>query len=110
MERPAGAVTDDFSKQHRGLGGSLGRQVIAGDLGATVRVEDADVGVADIAEVLLPVFGVVDAHWEDDPGDTAGQPVETDVDLLVVGAFAGSFAVSLAGQVVAPVDDLTQWA
>ncbi len=84
----------------------MGGQVVTGDLVAVLCVENADVGVADVAETLLPVFGMIDAHREDDPGDAVGQPVKPDVDLFVIPGIASSVALRRAGEVVTPVDDL----
>src|SRR5690606_4596338 len=97
-ELPLGAVAVELAEDHGGLGGRVLRQVVAGDLGAAGLVDDADVGVADLPEVLAAVLRVVDGDREDDLLDIGREGGEVDVDRLVV-------ALALAGAVVTGVDD-----
>ncbi len=97
-ELPLRAVAVELAEDHGGLGGGVLAQVVTGDLGAAGLVDDADVGVADLAEVLRAVLRVVDGDGEDDLVDVGGEARQVDVDRLVV-------ARALARAVVAGVDD-----
>src|ERR1700712_196267 len=83
-ELPLGTAAVQLAEHHGGLGRGVLGEVVAGDLGAAGLVHDADEGVADLAEVLLAVVGVVDRDREDDLVDLRGNGGEVDVDLLVV--------------------------
>ncbi|MGX1253022.1 hypothetical protein RKD48_005533 [Streptomyces ambofaciens] len=73
-----------LAEDHGGLRGGVLAQVVAGDLGLAGLVDDADERVADLAEGLLAVLGVVDRDREDDLLDVGGDRSEIDLDLLVV--------------------------
>src|SRR5690349_19661739 len=87
-----------LAEHHRGLGGRVLGEVEAGELGVVVGVDDADVGVGDLAEALPTRVGVVDADREDDPLDVGRHRRQVHLDDLVV-------ALALAGEVVAGVLD-----
>src|SRR4051812_48459189 len=97
-ELPLRAVAVQLAEDHGRLGGRVLRQVVARDLGAAGLVDDADVGVADLAEVLAAVLRVVDGDREDDLVDVGRERGQVDVDRLVV-------AGALTRAVVARVDD-----
>ena len=61
-ELPLAAVAVELAEDHRRLGGGVLGEVVAGDLAVVGLVDDADEGVAHLAEVLLPGLGVVDAR------------------------------------------------
>ena len=64
LELPVGAVSVELAEHHRGLAAGVLAEVIAGDLGAAGLVDDADERVTDLAEVLPPGLGLVDADRE----------------------------------------------
>ena len=97
-ELPLGAVAVQLAEDHRGLGRGVLGEVVAGELGAAGLVDDADERVADLAEGLLAVLGVVDRDREDDLVDVGRDAGEVDLDLLVV-------ALALTGEVVTGVLD-----
>ncbi len=99
-ELPVGTVAVQLAEDHGGLGGRVLGEVVARELLAAGLVGDADVRVADLAEVLLAGVRVVHRHREDDLGDVRGDRGQVDLDLLVV-------ALALAGEVVAGVLDGT---
>lgn len=98
-ELPAAVVAVELAERHRGLGGGVLGEVEARELHVAVHLDEADVGVADLAEVLLAVLGVVDGHRDDDLVDVRRQAGQVDLDLLVV-------ALALAGEVVTVVLDV----
>src|SRR3546814_9967868 len=59
-ELPFGAVAIDFAEDHRGLGRSIFRQVIAHDFVAGLVVDRTDACVRDLAEALAALFAFVD--------------------------------------------------
>src|SRR6266567_4369396 len=89
-----------LAEDHRGLGGGVFGEVVPGDLAVIGLVDDPDERVAHLAEVLLPLLGLVDADRERDLAALRRHGAEIDLDLLVV-----TFAA--AGQVVAHVLDRT---
>src|SRR6476469_2904935 len=99
-ELPLRTVAVQLAEDHGSLGGRVLAEVVAGQLGARCLVDDADERVADLTERLATAVALVDRHREDDRSDGRGHGLEVDVDHLVV-------ALTLAGQVVALVDDRT---
>src|SRR6266567_3555941 len=99
-ELPLTEAPVDLAEDHRGLGGGVFGEVVPGDLAVIGLVDDPDERVAHLAEVLLPLLGLVDADRERDLAALRRHGAEIDLDLLVV-----TFAA--AGQVVAHVLDRT---
>src|SRR4051794_6504833 len=97
-ELPVGAVSVKFAEHHGRLGGGVLREVIARNLAVVRLVHDADVGVADLAEVLPSSIGLIDGNGKHDPVKLGGRARKVDLDLLVVPA-------ALAREVVAAVLD-----
>lgn len=96
-ELPVRTVAVQLAEDHGVAGGGVLGQVVARDL-RTRLVADADVRVADLAEVLTALPGLVDGDREDDLGDVRGQLLRVDGDDLVV-------TLALAGEVVAAALD-----
>src|SRR3546814_16337588 len=65
-ELPFGAVAIDFAEDHRGLGRSIFRQVIAHDFGAGLVIDRTDECVRDLAEALAALFAFVDREGDRD--------------------------------------------
>lgn len=102
LELPGAVVPVELAEQHGGLRGGVLGQVVARELhfagGRVGDVDDADEGVAHLAEALTAVLGVEDRHREDDALHDRRQTLQVDDQPLVV-----TFA--LAGEVVAEVLD-----
>ena len=71
-ELPLLPVPVELTEDHRGLGGRVLGQVVAGEFGSASLVDDADEGVADLAEALAALFRVVDRDRKDDLVDLRG--------------------------------------
>src|ERR1022692_3306873 len=97
-ELPLAEAPVDLAEDHGRLGGGVLGEVVAGDLTVVGLVDDPDERIADLAEVLLALLGVVDADREGDLAALGGHGGEVDLDLLVV-------ALGAAGQVVSHVLD-----
>src|SRR5688500_11335446 len=97
-ELPFGAVAVDLAEDHPGLDRGVLGEVVASDLRVVGGVDDADEGVADLAEGLRARLGLVDRDREHELVDVRRHARELDVDLLVV-------ALALPGEVVAGVHD-----
>src|SRR6266702_800104 len=83
-ELPLAEAAVDLAEHHRGLGGGVLGQVVAGDLAVVGLVDDPDERVAHLAEVLLALSGLVDADREDDLAGLGWHGGQVDLDLLVV--------------------------
>src|SRR5690242_6669997 len=79
-EPPLVRAAVHLAEDHRGLGGRVLGEVVAGDLGSAGLVDDPDERVADLAEVLATSFGVVDRHREDDLVHLTGYAGQVDLD------------------------------
>ncbi|CCG42696.1 hypothetical protein PHAMO_400077 [Magnetospirillum molischianum DSM 120] len=97
-ELPVLVMTVDLAKDHRGLGRVIFGKVVAGDLFVRLIVDDADEGVLDLPEILLPAFGVVDGDGDRHGLNVRREEVEVNLDRFVV-------AVATAGLIVAGVLD-----
>src|SRR5450830_2189809 len=98
LEFPFAAVAVDFAKDHRRFGRAVFGQVVAGDFAFALRVQAADVGFRDHAEILAARVGVVYGHGDADAVDVGWYARQVDFDALIV-------AFAFAGLVVARVDD-----
>src|SRR5688572_22766621 len=83
-ELPLAGVAVDLAEDHRRLGAGVLGEVVAGDLLAVVLVGDADVGVGDLAEVLVAGLGVVDRDGHRELVDLGRDARQVDVEDLVV--------------------------
>gem|GEM_PF-1918931 len=84
LELPLAVVLVQLGEAERGLDREVLGQVGAADLFAGLFVDQADEGVADHAEALLAVDGVVDGDDEDQLLDGRIELAQLDLDLLVV--------------------------
>ncbi len=98
LELPFGADQVELAEGEGRFGRRIFGEVEASQFGAIGIVDDADVGVADLAEVLLAGLELVDGDGEGDLLDAGGNLGEVDLDRFVV-------ARAIAGQVVALVHD-----
>src|SRR5262249_33819232 len=99
-ELPLAEAAVDLAEDHRGLGCSVLGQVVTCDLAVVGLVDNPDKRVAHLAEILLALLGLVDAHREHDLAGLSGHGGQVDLDLLIV-------TLAAAGQVVAHVLDRT---
>ena len=95
----------EFAKEHGGFGRGVFRQIMARDFPvAAFGIEDANIGMVDLAESLLARIGLVNGYHENNPGGRHGEFAKIDVNDLIIPVTFTRSVIALMGNRTRGID------